>query len=86
MRISPVLTATGEYPFVKLDQVKRRLAAEGVELIEIGTGVDVRVLDAGDHQRGDRQIGVRTQSGVREAGDQALLDHGNILQRVLNGC
>jgi N-succinyldiaminopimelate aminotransferase len=38
MRISPVLTATGEYPFVKLDQAKRRLAAEGVELIDFGKG------------------------------------------------
>jgi succinyldiaminopimelate transaminase len=38
VRISPVLTATGEYPFVKLDQAKRRLAAEGVELIDFGKG------------------------------------------------
>jgi succinyldiaminopimelate transaminase len=38
MHISPVLTATGEYPFVKLDQAKRRLAAEGVELIDFGKG------------------------------------------------
>src|SRR6266550_9114948 len=38
MRISPVLTAAGEYPFVKLDQAKRRLAAEGVELIDFGKG------------------------------------------------
>ena len=38
MRISPVLTATGEYPFVKLDQAKRRLAAQGVELIDFGKG------------------------------------------------
>jgi len=38
MRLSPVLTATGEYPFVRLDQAKRRLAAEGVELIDFGKG------------------------------------------------
>ena len=38
MRLSPVLTAAGEYPFVKLDQAKRRLAAEGVELIDFGKG------------------------------------------------
>jgi succinyldiaminopimelate transaminase len=38
MRLSPVLTATGPYPFVKLDQAKRRLAAEGVELIDFGKG------------------------------------------------
>ncbi|MDX6509452.1 MAG: N-succinyldiaminopimelate aminotransferase [Gaiellaceae bacterium] len=38
MRLSPVLTATGDYPFVKLDQAKRRLAAAGVELIDFGKG------------------------------------------------
>ena len=38
MRLSPVLTATGPYPFVKLDEAKRRLAAEGVELIDFGKG------------------------------------------------
>ncbi|MDX6518077.1 MAG: LL-diaminopimelate aminotransferase, partial [Gaiellaceae bacterium] len=38
MRLSPVLTATGTYPFVKLDQAKRRLAAAGVELIDFGKG------------------------------------------------
>ena len=38
MRLSPVLIAAGEYPFVKLDQAKRRLAAEGVELIDFGKG------------------------------------------------
>jgi len=38
MRLSPVLAATGTYPFVKLDQAKRRLAAKGVELIDFGKG------------------------------------------------
>jgi acetylornithine aminotransferase len=38
MRFSPVLRATGTYPFVKLEQAKRRLAAEGVELIDFGKG------------------------------------------------
>jgi succinyldiaminopimelate transaminase len=38
MQLSPALTATGTYPFVKLDQAKRRLAAEGVELIDFGKG------------------------------------------------
>src|SRR5207253_2232873 len=32
VRLSPVLTATGTYPFVRLDQAKRRLQAEGVDL------------------------------------------------------
>ena len=38
MQISPVLTATGTYPFVRLEEAKRRLAAEGVELIDFGKG------------------------------------------------
>jgi succinyldiaminopimelate transaminase len=38
MQLSPALAATGTYPFVKLEQVKRRLAAQGVELIDFGKG------------------------------------------------
>jgi len=38
MQLSPTLTATGTYPFVKLEQAKRRLAAQGVELIDFGKG------------------------------------------------
>jgi acetylornithine aminotransferase len=38
MQLSPTLAATGTYPFVKLEQAKRRLAAEGVELIDFGKG------------------------------------------------
>jgi len=36
--LSPALAATGTYPFVKLDQAKRRLAEQGVELIDFGKG------------------------------------------------
>jgi succinyldiaminopimelate transaminase len=36
--VSPALAATGTYPFVRLEQAKRRLAAEGVELIDFGKG------------------------------------------------
>jgi succinyldiaminopimelate transaminase len=36
--LSPALSATGTYPFVKLEEAKRRLAAEGVELIDFGKG------------------------------------------------
>jgi succinyldiaminopimelate transaminase len=36
--LSPALTSTGTYPFVKLEEAKRRLAAEGVELIDFGKG------------------------------------------------
>src|SRR5919202_631046 len=38
MHFSPALAETGTYPFVKLEQAKRRLAAEGVELIDFGKG------------------------------------------------
>src|SRR5437762_377605 len=38
MQLSPVLAATGTYPFVHLEEAKRRLAAEGVELIDFGKG------------------------------------------------
>ena len=38
MHFSPALAATGTYPFVKLEQAKRRLVAEGVELIDFGKG------------------------------------------------
>jgi N-succinyldiaminopimelate aminotransferase len=38
MELSPVLAATGTYPFVRLEEAKRRLQAEGVELIDFGKG------------------------------------------------
>ena len=38
MQLSPVLAATGTYPFVRLEEAKRRLAARGVELIDFGKG------------------------------------------------
>ena len=38
MQLSPILAATGTYPFVRLEEAKRRLAAEGVELIDFGKG------------------------------------------------
>ena len=38
MQLSPALAATGTYPFVELEQAKRRLAAAGVELIDFGKG------------------------------------------------
>jgi succinyldiaminopimelate transaminase len=38
VQLSPALAATGTYPFVHLEQAKRRLAAEGVELIDFGKG------------------------------------------------
>jgi len=38
MELSPVLAATGTYPFVRLEEAKRRLQAEGIELIDFGKG------------------------------------------------
>jgi len=38
VQFSPVLAATGTYPFVRLEQAKRRLAEQGVELIDFGKG------------------------------------------------
>jgi acetylornithine aminotransferase len=38
VRLSPVLAATGTYPFVRLEQAKRRLREQGVELIDFGKG------------------------------------------------
>src|SRR3954470_4923334 len=38
MRLSPVLAATGTYPFVRLEQAKRRLREQGVALIDFGKG------------------------------------------------
>jgi acetylornithine aminotransferase len=38
VQFSPVLAATGTYPFVRLEQAKRGLAEQGVELIDFGKG------------------------------------------------
>ena len=38
MPLSPVLTSVGTYPFVRLEEAKRRVAARGIELIDFGIG------------------------------------------------
>jgi succinyldiaminopimelate transaminase len=38
IRISPTLAAMSTYPFVRLEQARRRLLAEGVEVIDFGKG------------------------------------------------
>jgi succinyldiaminopimelate transaminase len=38
VQLSPVLAATGTYPFVRLEEAKRRLVEDGVELIDFGKG------------------------------------------------
>jgi acetylornithine aminotransferase len=51
MRLSPVLTRQATYPFVRLEEAKRRLAAEGIEVIDFGVGdpreaTDTRIRQA----------------------------------------
>jgi len=51
MHLSPALRETGTYPFVKLDEAKRRLHDEGVALIDFGKGdprepTDLRIRQA----------------------------------------
>jgi aspartate/methionine/tyrosine aminotransferase len=38
VHLSPALRETGTYPFVKLEEAKRRLAERGAELIDFGKG------------------------------------------------
>ena len=45
MQVSSVLRATGTYPFVRLDEAKRRLRAQGVELIDFGKGDPIEPTD-----------------------------------------
>jgi succinyldiaminopimelate transaminase len=51
VRFSPVLAELGQYPFTRLDEAKRRLAADGVEFIDFGIGdpqepIDPRIRQA----------------------------------------
>jgi acetylornithine aminotransferase len=46
MRLSPALRDTGTYPFVKLEDAKRRLLEQGVELIDFGKGDPREPTDA----------------------------------------
>jgi N-succinyldiaminopimelate aminotransferase len=45
VQVSAALRNTGTYPFVKLEQARRRLAAEGVELIDFGKGDPMEPTD-----------------------------------------
>jgi succinyldiaminopimelate transaminase len=38
MRLSPILAAQATYPFVRLEEAKRRIAAEGVRILDFGVG------------------------------------------------
>ena len=51
MRLSPVLRAQATYPFVRLDEAKRRVAERGVTLVDFGMGdprekTDERIVGA----------------------------------------
>ena len=46
MQLSPVLTETGTYPFVRLEEAKRRLIAAGIDLIDFGKGDPREETDA----------------------------------------
>jgi acetylornithine aminotransferase len=51
VRFSPVLSELGPYPFTRLDEAKRRLAADGVRFVDFGIGdpqepVDPRIRQA----------------------------------------
>jgi acetylornithine aminotransferase len=51
VRFSPVLAELGQYPFTRLDEAKRRLAADGIEFIDFGVGdpqepIDPRIKQA----------------------------------------
>ncbi len=37
-RVSPLLARTGTYPFVRLEEAKRRRLAEGAEIVDMGVG------------------------------------------------
>ena len=45
MRFSPVLAELGQYPFTRLDEAKRRLAADGVEFVDFGIGDPQEAID-----------------------------------------
>jgi succinyldiaminopimelate transaminase len=45
MHVSSALRETGTYPFTRLDEAKRRLQADGVELIDFGKGDPREVTD-----------------------------------------
>ena len=38
IRIAPTLAEMAAYPFVRLEEVRRRLVAEGVDVIDFGKG------------------------------------------------
>jgi succinyldiaminopimelate transaminase len=50
VQLSPVLAATGTYPFVRLEQAKQLLAERGVELIDFGKGDPREETDAAIRQ------------------------------------
>ena len=70
MQVSPALRATGTYPFVKLEQAKRRLAAAGIELIDFGKGDPMEATDPAIRQALvdglEERMGYPLAEGLRE--------------------
>ena len=60
--------------------------AERVKLIEVRAGIELRVLDARNHQRRHRQVRVGAERRVRKAFDEALLDHAFIVPKTGRCC
>ena len=61
MHVSPVLAAQAVYPFVRIEEAKRRKAAEGVRIFDFGMGDPREPTDPlikaradGRARRGDR--------------------------------
>jgi succinyldiaminopimelate transaminase len=73
VNLSPALRATGTYPFVKLDQAKRRLAAQGVGLIDFGKGDPMEATDPAIRQALvdalEERLGYPLAEGVPELRD-----------------
>src|SRR5262249_32977623 len=61
------------------------LAPDRVELVEIRSGVQLRVLDAGNHQCRDREIRVGTESGMAEGANELVLNHWQRRERSRTG-
>jgi succinyldiaminopimelate transaminase len=75
MNVSPALRQTGTYPFVRLDEAKRRLAADGVELIDFGKGDPQESTDA--------RIRQALVEGIREVSTYPLAEGLPELRRAV---
>ena len=78
VRLSPVLAAQATYPFVRLDEAKRRAVERGVEVIDFGIGDPREPTDPRDRARARRRAaahaGLPARAGAPRAprGDRRL--------------